>query len=204
MDEIHGQSYSAGKVRAGTLPNQGQGYRNRAGHERTRAEWGKANENYKKRVTSLINENKKLTKELNIAKKSFDKAENLVENYKNHLEKYRTQLREMAVFNTNLANVNNLLVNEELALTANDKVGIINKFKSVNSLEESDKIYGEILTEMKEGKKTISEDVEKKMNTSVGESNKQKIDEAIERTAYQNNDHINKIKNLMKYVDGAR
>lgn len=201
VDEIHGQSYSAGKVRAGTLPNQGQGYRNRPGHERTRAEWGKANENYKKRVTSLIEENKKLTKELNVAKKSFDKAENIVENYKNHLEKYRTQLKEMAIFNTNLANVNNLLVNEELALTANDKVNIINKFKSVNSLEESDNVYGQILTEMKEGKKTISEDVEKKMTTSVGESSKQKIDEAIERTAYQSNEHINKIKSLMNYVD---
>ncbi len=204
VDEIHGQSFSAGKVRAGTLPNDGQQYRNRDGHSRTRAEWGKANENYKKRVTSLIEENKKLTKENNLAKKSFGKAEKLVENYKNHLEKYRTQLREMAVFNTNLANVNNILVNEELALTATDKVNVINKFKSVNSLEESDKIYGEILTEMKEGKKTISEDVEKQVTTSVGESSKQKIDEAIERTAYQNNDHVNKIKNLMKYVDNRK
>ena len=201
VDEIHGQSYSAGKVRAGTLPNQGQGYRNRPGHERTRAEWGKANENYKKRVTSLIEENKKLTKEINVARKSFGKAENLVETYKNHLEKYRTQLKEMAIFNTNLANVNNLLVNEELALTADDKVNIINKFKLVNSLEESDNVYGQILTEMKEGKKTLSENVEEKMNTTVGESSKQKIDEAIERTAYQNNEHINKIKNLMNYVD---
>jgi len=204
VDEIHGQSYSAGKVRSGTLPNDGQDYRNRAGHERTRAEWGKANEAYKKRMGSLINENKKLTKEVNDAKKSFGKAEKLVESYKNHLEKYRTQLREMAVFNTNLANVNNLLVNEELALTTNDKVSIISKFKSINSIDESDKTYGALLTEMTQGKQTMTEDVETKVSTSIGTSSKQKIDEAIERTAYENNDHVNKIKKLMKYVDNRK
>ena len=77
-------------------------------------------ETYVKRMKSLIDENKKLTKEVNEAKTGFDKAEKLVENYQQHLQKYRSQLRDMAVFNTNLANVNNLLVNEEIALTAND------------------------------------------------------------------------------------
>ena len=204
VDEIHGQSYSAGKVRAGTLPNDGQQYRNRPGHERTRAEWGEVSEKYEKRMKSLIEENKKLSKELNEAKTSFGKAEELVENYKTHLEKYRGQLREMAVFNSNLANVNNILVNEELALTTEDKVSVINKFKSINTIDESDKVYGEILTEMKEGKKTISEDVEEKVGDSVGESSKQKIDEAIERTAYENNEHVSKIKKLMKYVDNRK
>ena len=202
VDEIHGQSYSSGKVRAGTLPNDGAGYRDRPGHSRNRPQW--SNETYEKRMKSLIQENKKLTKENNVAKKSFAKAENLVENYKKHLEKYRTQLREMAVFNTNLSNVNNLFVNEELALTKNDKISIVNKFKSINSLDESDKVYGEILTEMKQGKKTITEDVEKKVITSVGESSKKKIDEAIERTAYADNEHVKKIKKLMNYVDTCR
>ena len=45
------------------LPHDGQDYRNRDGHIRTRAEWGKQNENYTKRMKSLIEENKKLTKE---------------------------------------------------------------------------------------------------------------------------------------------
>jgi len=160
-------------------------------------------ETYEKRMKSLIEENKKLTKEVNEAKSGFDKAEKLIESYQKHLTKYRTQLNDMAVFNTNLANVNNLLVNESLALTANDKINIINKFKSVNSLEESDKIYGQVLNEMKESKKTITEDVEEKVSKSVGESStpKEKLDEAIERTAYEKNDHVNKIKKLMKYVD---
>jgi hypothetical protein len=197
VDEIHGQSYSTGKVRAGTLPNQGAEYRDRAGHSRNRPQW--SNETYEKRMKSLIEENKKLTKENNVAKKSFGKAEKLVESYKSHLEKYRTQLREMAVFNTNLANVNNLLVNEEFALTSKDKISIINKFKSINSINESDKVYGQVIDFMKKGVKTITEDVEKKVITSVGESNKGKIDEAIERTAYSDNAHLKKIKSMMFY-----
>ena len=73
----------------------------------------------------------------------------------------------------------------------------------MNSLEESDKIYGEVLNEMKEGKKTISENVEEKVSKSIGKSStpKEKLDEAIERTAYEKNDHVAKIKKLMKYVD---
>ena len=201
VDEIHGQSYSSGKVRAGSLPNQGAEYRDRPGHSRNRPQW--SNETYQKRMKSLIEENKKLTKEVNLAKKSFDKAEKLVESYKGHLEKYRTQLREMAVFNTNLANVNNLLVNEELALTSKDKVSIINKFKTINSVNESDNVYGQVIDFMKkkEGVQTITEDVEKKVTTSVGESSKKKLDEAVERTAYSDNEHIKKIKGLMSYVD---
>jgi len=201
VDEIHGQSYSAGKVRAGTLPNQGAEYRDRPGHSRDREQWSHQNESYKKRMDGLINENKKLTKQLNEVTKISVEAESLVENYKTHLEKYRNQLREMAVFNTNLANVNNLLVNEELALTTEDKVSIIDRFKKINSIDESDKAYDNLLTEMKTGKKTLSETVESKVSNSVGESSKQKIDEAIERTAYENNEHVKKLKYLMDYVD---
>ena len=54
----------------------------------------------------------------------------LVEQYKAAIEKYRDQLKEMATFNTNLAHVNNLLVNEGLALTQEDKIKIINEFKT--------------------------------------------------------------------------
>jgi len=204
VDEIHGQSYSAGKVRAGTLPHEGAEYRDRPGHSRDREQWSHQNESYKKRMESLINENKKLSKELNEMKEFSATAEELVENYKTHLNKYRSQLREMAVFNTNLANVNNLLVNEDLALTAQDKSAIIDKFKRINSIDESDKVYNTLLTEIKEGKKTLTEEVENKVSTSVGESSKKKLDEAIERTAYENDEHVKKLKYLMEYVDKRR
>lgn len=155
-----------------------------------------------KKFESLIEENKKLTKKLNETKKLKDSATALVENYKTALEKYRNQLREMAVFNTNLAHVNNLLVNESLALTHDDKIKIINGFKKVDSITESQNVYKNFLTEMKEtNKKTISEGIEGKVSASIQPSSKQKLDEVVEKTAYSNNEHISHMKKLINYVE---
>ncbi len=154
-----------------------------------------------KKVQGLINENKKLIKKVNETKKYRESVTNLVESYKSALEKYRNQLKEMAVFNTNLAHVNNLLVNEELALTQDDKVKIINEFKVVNTITASQDKYKSFLTEMKKSRKTISESVEDKVNTSIQSSSKNKLDEVVEKTAYENNDHIDKMKKLIEYVE---
>ncbi|HUU87584.1 MAG TPA: hypothetical protein VMX17_07495 [Candidatus Glassbacteria bacterium] len=193
VDEAMGISYSAGTITPGKLGD----------HDGTHGRFRNQNEAFTKRMSSLIEENKKVTKVSNEYKKTLAGAEKLVESYRNALEKYRNQLSEMAVFNTNLANVNNLFVNEELALTTEDKVKIINKFKTINSITESEKGYTEMLTEMKGAKKTMTENVEEKMNGSVGESASQKIDEAIERTAYTN-EHVDKIKKVMNYVERGK
>ena len=154
-----------------------------------------------KKVKSLMEENKKLIKKLNEDKKYKESVTGLVESYKNALEKYRNQLKEMAVFNTNLAHVNNLLVNESLALTQDDKVKIINEFKVVDSISASQDKYKSFLNEMKKSKKTLDESVEDKVSTSIQPSSKQKLDEVVEKTAYENNDHINKMKKLIEYVE---
>jgi len=145
----------------------------------------------------LIAENKKLTKKVNESKKLTA----LVENYKSVLQKYRNQLKEMAVFNSNLAHVNNLLVNESLALTQEDKIKIINEFKQVDTIADSQMKYKTFLTEMKEGKKTLAESVEAKAGNSVAPSSKQKLDEVVESTAYENNEHVKKMLNIMEYMD---
>jgi len=154
-----------------------------------------------KKLAGLIAENKKLTKKLNETNTYKKSASTLIENYKNALEKYRSQLKEMAVFNTNLAHVNNILVNEELALTQEDKIKIINEFKQVNSITESQNKYKSLLSEMKVGKVTIAESLEKKVSTSIQPSSKQKLDEVVEKTAYANDVHINKMKKLINYVE---
>jgi uncharacterized protein YciW len=125
----------------------------------------------------------------------------LVESYKSALGKYRNQLKEMAIFNTNLAHVNNLLVNEELALTQEDKIKIINEFKKVDSIASSQKVYKNILTEMKGSKKTLTESVENKVSASIQPSSKQKLDEVIEKTAYADNDHMKRMKKIIEYVE---
>ena len=154
-----------------------------------------------KKISNLIEENKKLTKKLNETKKQSQNVNTLVENYKSALEKYRNQLKEMAVFNTNLAHVNNLLVNESLALTQDDKIKIINEFKKIDNITDSQSKYKSFLSEMKEGKKTLTENMENKVSASIQPSSKQMIDEVVEKTAYANDKHIQKMRNLIEYVE---
>lgn len=208
VDEKHGVGFSDGKVRAGTLPNQGAEYRDRKGHSRNRPQWSNESvekfmtqkENMEKRMTSLINEQKTLTKKLNEAEakaKKFEKVSEEQVKLQEAMVKYRKQLSEMAVFNTNLASVNNILVNEELALTVEDKKNLIARFKDVKTIQESEDTYKAVLSEMTSEKKNIVESVEEKVSDSVGESSSSKVNE---KTAYVN-EHVEKIKGLMKYVD---
>jgi ActR/RegA family two-component response regulator len=190
VEEAMGVSHSAGTITTGKLGD----------HDGTHGRFrGEMNEN--KRIAGLVEENKKLTKKLNEAKKTKDSSVKLVESYKTALEKYRNQLKEMAIFNTNLAHVNNLLVNESLALTQEDKIKIINEFKKVGTITESQDKYKNFLTEMQESKKTISENIEDKVNASIQPSSKQKLDEVVEKTAYENNEHVTKMKKLIEYVE---
>ena len=158
----------------------------------------------KKKIGSLINENKSLTKKLNETKKYKKSVTTLVEQYKSALDKYRTQLKEMATFNTNLAHVNNLLVNEGLALTQEDKIKIINEFKKVDTIADSQEKYKKILKEMKESKTTLTESIETKMSTSVAPSASKQIDEAKEVTVYADDKHIKKMKRLIEYIEKTR
>jgi len=153
------------------------------------------------KISSLINENKSLTKKLNETKKYKQSVTTLVEQYKTALEKYRNQLKEMATFNTNLAHVNNLLVNESLALTQEDKIKIINEFKKVDTIAESQKKYKAFLTEMKGSKSTLTESIEGKVSASVAPSSKQSLEEAKEVTAYADNEHVMKMKRLIEYAE---
>ena len=162
------------------------------------------NEGNEPKISSLINENKSLTKKLNETKKYKQSVTTLVEQYKSALEKYRNQLKEMATFNTNLAHVNNLLVNESLALTQEDKIKIINEFKKVDTIAESQEKYKSFLTEMKQTKSTLTESIETKASASIAPSASKQIDEAKEVTAYADDKHIQKMKRLIEYVEKTR
>lgn len=199
IEEAHGMAYSSRRNMAGrSLP--GSEYLGKGEADQSPAALQEA----KTKINGLIAENKKLTKKLNESKKFKESATNLVENYKNALEKYRTQLKEMAIFNTNLAHVNNLLVNEELALTQEDKLIIIKEFKQAKSISESQEKYKNLLSEMKVSKKTISESLETRVSTSIQPSSKQKLDEVVEKTAYANNEHIKKMQKLMFFGEKKR
>jgi len=188
VEEAMGIAFSAGNITPGKLGD----------HEGTHGRFRNPQNEGQKKITALINENKNLTKKLNEVKKYKTSVGTLLENYKTALDKYRNQLKEMAVFNTNLAHVNNLLVNEELALTQQDKIQIIKEFKGVDSISDSQKKYKNFLVEMKENKKTLTENVEARVTTSIQPSSKQKLEEV---TAYKDDKHIQKMKNLIEYVE---
>lgn len=196
IEEAHGLSYSARRNATGRhLPN--------ADHL-SKGELDQAPMRFQeseKKVKSLINENKNLTKQLNEAKAKTNEINETVNKFKVAVNKYRQQLTEMAVFNTNIAHVNNILVNESLALTQEDKLRVINEFKSVATITESQNKYKSILSEMTSSKKNITESVEEKITTVIEASSKHKLDEVIEKTAYKNNEHIDKIKKLINYVE---
>jgi hypothetical protein len=184
------------KVPSTSIP--GKEYKSTAAAEKMRS--GLRTESEKK-ISGLIEENKKLTKKINETKKYKETATVLVEKYKSALDKYRGQLKEMAVFNTNLSHVNNLLVNEELALTQEDKVKIINEFKKVDNIISSQKVYKNFLTEMKGGKKTLTESIETKVSASIQPSSKQKLDEVIEKTAYADDKHIQRMRKIIETIE---
>jgi len=150
-----------------------------------------------KKLNGLIKENKSLTKKVNDLAKNKKETDVLVEKYKVVLNKYRTQLNEMAIFNTNLAHVNNLLVNEEFALSQTDKVNIINGFKSVKTINESEEKYKSLINDFKSNKTNIVESIESKVVDSIQPSSMS----IVEKTVYSNDSHMNKIKRIIEKVE---
>ncbi len=196
IEEAHGVSYPHRRSVAGRhLPDAA--HLSKAELDQAPMQMQESN----KRIKSLINENKELTKKVNAYKAKTEEINETVNKFKEAIGKYRKQLSEMAIFNTNIAHVNNLLVNESLALTQEDKLRVINEFKNIGTITESQSKYKRILSEMKSGKKNITESVENKLNTVIEPSSKHKLDEVIEKTAYKNNEHIEKIKKLINYVE---
>jgi hypothetical protein len=126
------------------------------------------------------------------------------EGFKKTLNEMKDQMKKMAVFNTNIAHVNNLLVNEELVLTKDEKIYIINKFKNVASITESDATHKVLLEEFKTSKKKLDESIEKKINESVGGTSSANILESkiVEKTAFEK--QVDKMKNIISYTEKRR
>lgn len=196
VEESLGVSHAVNKISTAHIP--GADYASSpAAVERRRPAF--TNEN--KKLAGLMEENKKLTRKLNEMKKEKEANNKLMESHRDILNKYRNQLKEMAVFNTNLANVNSILVNESLNLTHEEKVKVINEFKKVNSINESQEKYKTLVREITNTKKSITESVEKFVSTSIQPSASEKINEAIETTVYSKDNSIQRMKRLIEYND---
>lgn len=139
----------------------------------------------RKPKSSTVSENK-IMKEYNELK-----AKN--EEYKKALNVFKDKLNEVALFNTNLAYVNRLFT--EHSTTKKEKMDILKRFDSAESIKESKNIYRTIKTEL-ENKNPINESVEKKVNKTIETSKSTNLNES---TAYVD-PQITAIKDLMRRI----
>jgi len=84
--------------------------------------------------------------------------------YKKALNVFKDKLNEVALFNTNLAYVNRLFT--EHSTTKKEKMEILKRFDSAESVKESKSTYKTIKSEL-DRKAPISESVENKVNKTV-------------------------------------
>lgn len=124
--------------------------------------------------------------------KEYKELKSKNEEYKKALKVFKNKLNEVALFNTNLAYVNRLFT--EHSTTKNEKMDILKRFDSAESIKESKTIYKTIKGEL-ENKKPITESVEDKVNKTV-KSSKSDLNES---TAYVD-PQISAIKDLMNRI----
>lgn len=198
VEETHGVGLSVNKLVSG---NQTPSVDNKdyAKNKVRLALQKESNEKLQKRINSLVTENFELTKAANKAKSEIKEAQKLTESYKEAIEKYRKQLNEMALVSTNIANVNNILVNESLALSFEDKKKIVGEFNKVKTVDESESTLKKIIKEYSEAKKTIKESVEQKIQgTAIEASSSEVVKKGVEGSTL--NEHVEKLKKLSTYT----
>ena len=155
-----------------------------------------ASKNESRKSRKPISENRKPKNVEKVADskilKEYKELKSKNEEYKKALKVFKNKLNEVALFNTNLAYVNRLFT--EHSTTKNEKMDILKRFDSAESIKESKTIYKSIKGEL-ENKKPITESVEDKVNKTV-KSSKSDLNES---TAYVD-PQISAIKDLMKRI----
>jgi len=208
-DEEHGEEMDENQINTHAAQRKVQGGKNPnidvAGKHREDRMRPAMREGDEKKLKALMAENKKLSKQLVEVKSETSDLESTNETYKGVLAKYRNQLQEMAVLNTNIAHVNNLLIKEG-NLSIDEKKNIVNKFKSVESITESENVYKGLLSEMVNVKKETldegieDESIESKFNDSIDPSSSKKITEQVVEKTALGKSHLDKIKSMMNYA----
>lgn len=114
------------------------------------------------------------------------------EEYRKALNVFREKLNEVAVFNSNLAYATRLFT--EHSTTKKEKINILRRFDSVESLKESKQLYKTLKDELAHVEtKNISESVERQLNTTKTSGSATTL---IESKTYENPQYL-RIKDLM-------
>jgi hypothetical protein len=117
------------------------------------------------------------------------------EEYRKALNVFREKLNEVAVFNSNLAYATRLFT--EHSTTKKEKINILRRFDSVESLKESKQLYKTIKDQLGYvDTKNINESVDKVVNNSMSSGSSQNL---IESKTYENPQFL-RIKDLMSKI----
>ena len=120
------------------------------------------------------------------------------EEYRKALDVFRTKLNEVAVFNSNLAYATRLFT--EHSTTKQEKINILRRFDSVESLKESKNLYRSIKNEISTGSSSseqkINESIERTVNRTVETGSSANL---IESKTYENPQFL-RMKDLMSKI----
>ena len=117
------------------------------------------------------------------------------EEYRKALNVFREKLNEVAVFNSNLAYATRLFT--EHSTTKKEKINILRRFDSVETLKESKQLYKTLKDELGSiDTKSINESVDKAVNNSMSSGSAQNL---IESKTYENPQFM-RIKDLMSKI----
>jgi len=135
----------------------------------------------------------------NVKKESIDAEVSMLreknEEYRKALNVFREKLNEVAIFNSNLAYATRLFT--EHSTTKKEKINILRRFDSVESLKESKTLYKSIKDELsKTETKSINETVETKLNKEVSSGSATTL---IESKTYENPQFL-RMKDLMSKI----
>jgi len=160
---------------------------------RTYAMGSKEGRGYRKAITNNRNYNYSNN---GVKVESIEAEMNLLreknEEYRKALNVFREKLNEVAVFNSNLAYATRLFT--EHSTTKKEKINILRRFDSVESLKESKQLYKTVKDELgKVEGKSINESVENKLNNQMNSGSSASL---IESKTYENPQFL-RIKDLM-------
>jgi hypothetical protein len=167
--------------------------RHGASHIPSRREESRFAESKRERKPLINRKPKASTVSENKIMKEYNELKAKNEEYKKALNVFKDKLNEVALFNTNLAYVNRLFT--EHSTTKKEKMDILKRFDSAESIKESKNIYKTIKTEL-DSKNPINESVEKKVNKTIESSKSTNLNES---TAYVD-PQITAIKDLMRRI----
>ena len=141
----------------------------------------------------------RIRKSYNLLKEEVEVLKSKNVEYKKALVTFKNKLNEVGVFNSNLAYVTRLFT--EHSTTKQEKINVLKRFDSVESLKESKTLYKVIKNEMgkeiklSEKASTISESVEKKIIKSSTQT-KTSGGKLLESKVYEN-PQFSRMKDLM-------